>query len=132
MLYRAADIRSVWKAEDLAPAQTKLAAMIEKYSGSAPQLAVWMENNLPEGFTVFGFPEPIRKGLRTSTPTSRRLSTSRSAAAPASRPSFPTPKVAGAWSPPSAGKSPKPGNLQNSPQSGEKLLLNPMGGEVCL
>jgi hypothetical protein len=25
-----------------------------------------MENNLPEGFTVFAFPEPIRKRLRTS------------------------------------------------------------------
>jgi putative transposase len=28
--------------------------------------AAWMENNLPEGLTVFAFPEPIRKHLRTS------------------------------------------------------------------
>jgi transposase-like protein len=63
---RAADIRSIFNAEDLATAQTKLAAMIEKYSRSAPQLATWMEINLPEGFTVFAFPEPIRKRLRTS------------------------------------------------------------------
>jgi transposase-like protein len=33
---------------------------------SAPQLATWVENNLPEGFTVFAFPEPLRKRLRTS------------------------------------------------------------------
>ncbi|MGC1481650.1 MAG: transposase [Chthoniobacterales bacterium] len=25
-----------------------------------------MESNLPEGFTVFAFPEPVRKRLRTS------------------------------------------------------------------
>ncbi len=43
-----------------------LAAMIEKYSRSAPQLATWMEINLPEGFNVFACPEPIRKPLRTS------------------------------------------------------------------
>ena len=62
----AADIRSIFSAEDLATTQTKLAAAIEKYSRSAPQLATWMENNLPEAFTVFAFPEPIRKRLRTS------------------------------------------------------------------
>jgi transposase-like protein len=62
----AADIRSIFNAEDLATAQTKLAAAIEKYSRSAPQLATWMENNLPEAFTVFAFPEPVRKRLRTS------------------------------------------------------------------
>ena len=55
----AADLRSIFNAEDLATA-------IEKYSRSAPQLATWMENNLPEAFTVFAFPEPVRKRLRTS------------------------------------------------------------------
>ena len=62
----AADIRSIFSAEDLATTQTKLAAAIEKYSRSAPQLATWMENSLPEAFTVFAFPEPVRKCLRTS------------------------------------------------------------------
>jgi transposase-like protein len=38
----AADLRSIFHAEDLATAQTKLAAVIEKYSRSAPQLATWM------------------------------------------------------------------------------------------
>lgn len=62
----AADTRSIFHAEDLATAQTKLAAAIEKYSRSAPQLATWTESNLPEGFTVFAFPEPVRKRLRTA------------------------------------------------------------------
>jgi transposase-like protein len=32
----------------------------------APQLAAWAEAKLPEGFTVFNFPEAARKRLRTS------------------------------------------------------------------
>ena len=33
---------------------------------SAPQLAEWMEANLPEGLTVFGLPESHRKRMRTT------------------------------------------------------------------
>ena len=62
----AADIRSVFNAESLAIATQKLTGMVEKYSAIAPKLATWMEENLPEGFTVFSFPEPIRQRLRTS------------------------------------------------------------------
>jgi len=62
----AADIRSIFNAESLAIATQKLASMVEKYSTAAPKLAAWMETNLPDGFTVFSFPEPIRQRLRTS------------------------------------------------------------------
>lgn len=62
----AADIRSVFNAESLAMANQKLATLVEKYSTTAPKLAAWMEANLPDGFTVFAFPEPIRQRLRTS------------------------------------------------------------------
>lgn len=62
----AADIRSVFSAESLAMANQKLATLVEKYSTTAPKLAAWMEANLPDGFTVFAFPEPIRQRLRTS------------------------------------------------------------------
>ena len=62
----AADIRSVFNSESLACATQKLAAIVEKYSTTAPKLAAWMEANLPDGFTVFAFPEPIRQRLRTS------------------------------------------------------------------
>ena len=62
----AADIRSIFNAESLALATQKLAVAVEKYSTSAPKLAAWMEASLPDGFTVFAFPEPIRQRLRTS------------------------------------------------------------------
>jgi transposase-like protein len=62
----AADIRSIFNAESLAIATQKLTAAVEKYSTTAPKLAAWMEASLPEGFTVFAFPEPIRQRLRTS------------------------------------------------------------------
>ena len=62
----AADIGSIFNAESLEVATQKLALAVEKYSTTAPKLAAWMEANLPDGFTVFAFPEPIRKRLRTS------------------------------------------------------------------
>jgi putative transposase len=31
-----------------------------------PKLAAWLEDNLPEGFAVFAFPEPPRRLLRTT------------------------------------------------------------------
>lgn len=62
----AADLRSVFNAESLVIANQKLTALVEKYSTTAPKLAAWMEANLPDGFTVFAFPEPIRQRLRTS------------------------------------------------------------------
>jgi len=62
----AADIRSVFNAESLAVATQKLATIVKKYSTIAPKLAAWMEANLPDGFTVFSFPELIRQRLRTS------------------------------------------------------------------
>ena len=45
---------------------THLSLAIQKYQSSAPKLAQWMESSIPEGLTVFTFPEPMRKRLRTS------------------------------------------------------------------
>ena len=39
---------------------------IAKYQTSAPQLAVWMQENLEEGLTIFDFPIEHRRRLRTS------------------------------------------------------------------
>jgi transposase-like protein len=39
---------------------------VKKYSTTAPRLAVWMEDNLPEGFTVFSFPTAHRRRLRST------------------------------------------------------------------
>lgn len=62
----AADIRAIFNTASLAEAEQKLAKTVHKYRKSAPELSEWMEHNLPEGFTVFSLPEPVRKRLRTS------------------------------------------------------------------
>jgi len=38
---------------------------VAKYAQTAPKLANWMENNVPEGLTVLAFPTEHRQRLRT-------------------------------------------------------------------
>ena len=60
------DLRSIFNAADLAEAQRRLKAVVEKYKESAPKLADWLEANAPESLTVFNLPEAHRKKLRTT------------------------------------------------------------------
>jgi len=60
------DIRAIFDSKNLQAARDLLATTVLKYAKSAPKLAAWMEENLPQGFTIFSFSEPIRKRLRTS------------------------------------------------------------------
>ena len=62
----AADIRSIFNAPDREEADRLLAKIVEKYSEKAGRLAVWMEENIPEGLMVFAVPEKHRRRLRTS------------------------------------------------------------------
>ena len=62
----AADIRRIFNADDRAHAEAKLADFVKAYTKSAPRLAAWAEQNIPEGLAVFSFPEASRKRLRTS------------------------------------------------------------------
>ena len=62
----AADIRAIFNAPGLEEAQDLLEKAIRKYQKTAPDLATWMETALPEGFTIFSLPEPVRRRLRTS------------------------------------------------------------------
>ncbi|MCP4270149.1 MAG: IS256 family transposase [Candidatus Brocadiaceae bacterium] len=62
----ARDIRIILNAPDLEEAERYLAQAVEKYSISAPRLSEWMEENIPEGLTVFSLPQCRRKKLRTS------------------------------------------------------------------
>ena len=62
----ASTIRGIFNSTDIERAQLALSEAVSKYSTSAPKLATWMEVNLPEGFTIFSLPEPLRKRLRTS------------------------------------------------------------------
>jgi len=62
----AADIRVIFNADDRAHAEERLKDFVKTYSETQPKLAAWAEENLPDGFTVFAFPEAHRKRLRTS------------------------------------------------------------------
>jgi len=62
----AQDLRDIFNAPDLTAAQTRLAATVNKYMPSSPKLATWLEEDLPEGFTVFAFPKAHQRRLRTS------------------------------------------------------------------
>jgi len=60
------DIADIFAAPDGEFAQTRLKHYVEKYAESAPKLSEWMEENLPEGLTIFQLPPNHRKRLRTS------------------------------------------------------------------
>jgi putative transposase len=62
----AEDIRTIFNAPNRETAESYLKKTVEKYAEIAPGMADWMEVNLPEGFTVFGFPKLHQKRLRTS------------------------------------------------------------------
>jgi len=56
----------IFNAPDREEAERYLQLKVDKYSKSAPKLSQWMEDNIPEGLTVFALPECRRKKLRTS------------------------------------------------------------------
>lgn len=59
-------IRSIFLAPDRVEAEQLLAKTMARHTKTAPELARWMETNLPEGFTVFALPACQRRMLRTS------------------------------------------------------------------
>jgi transposase-like protein len=61
-----ADLRKVFNAPDLPAAEAYLKQTVQKYAQTASRLADWMEHNIPEGLTVFTFPEAHRRKLRTN------------------------------------------------------------------
>lgn len=62
----ARDLRTVFDAQDLHEAERLLKLAVKKYAKTAPQLAEWMEANVPEGLTVMQLPHSQRRRLRTS------------------------------------------------------------------
>lgn len=62
----AADIRAIFNARDRAEADSLLAQTVSKYAQTASKLADWLETSIPEGLTVFTFPESHRRRLRTA------------------------------------------------------------------
>ena len=47
-------------------AEQRLKEVVTRYAATAPKLATWMEENLPEGFAMFSLPTAHHKRLRTS------------------------------------------------------------------
>jgi len=62
----AEDIRTIFNAPDRARAQEYLKNAIEKYQKTASKLADWLEQNIPEGLTVFSFATAHWRRIRTS------------------------------------------------------------------
>lgn len=60
------DIRAIFNAPNEHEAKRLLNRGIEKYKSMAPKLSQWMESNIPEGFSVFQFPEEHRRKIRTT------------------------------------------------------------------
>lgn len=62
----AADIRSIFNAPDQNEAGLLLEKFLMRYETTAPKLAQWAEEAIPEGFTVFALPASHRRRLRTT------------------------------------------------------------------
>lgn len=62
----AADIRGVFNSPTIEPANQRIKELIGAYEKSAPKLALWMEENLPEGLAVLNLPTAHQRRMRTS------------------------------------------------------------------
>ena len=62
----AADIRAIFNAPSRQEADRLLALAVQKYEKTASKLATWMEENIPQGLTVFDFPPEHQRRLRTT------------------------------------------------------------------
>ncbi len=65
------DITDIFTAPNGELAQVRLKYYVQKYADSASELSEWMEENLPEGLTVFELPAEHRKRMRTTNPLER-------------------------------------------------------------
>jgi transposase-like protein len=67
------ELRAVWNANTLVKAETALSELVSGYRDTAPKLAQWLEENVPEGLAVFSLPEHHRRRMRTSNPIERAV-----------------------------------------------------------
>ena len=59
-------IRDVFNAPDTAEAERALGLFVQRYQDTAPALAEWAQDNIPQGLTVFQLPKAHRLRLRTT------------------------------------------------------------------
>ena len=62
----AAAIRAIFNAPNRVEADALLAKTVQQYAKTASKLASWLETTLPDGLTVFAFPEAHRRLIRTT------------------------------------------------------------------
>src|SRR3989338_10190945 len=62
----AANIRAILTAPNEKTAQELLKQAVKHYESSMPKLSSWMEENVPESFANFPFPEEHHRRIRTS------------------------------------------------------------------
>ena len=67
----ATQLRQVLQAPTREQAESLLRSMVESYRKSAPELADWLEANVPESLTVFILPPEHRQRMRTSNAAER-------------------------------------------------------------
>jgi putative transposase len=67
----AEDLRDVFNAKDRTSAEKRLEECVAKYRSIAPELAEWMEENIPEGLNVFALPKEHRRRMRTTSTLER-------------------------------------------------------------
>jgi len=67
----AEELRAIFDAPTRELAEALLKAMITKYTKTIPKLAAWLEQNVPEGLTVFCLPSEHRTRMRTSNSAER-------------------------------------------------------------
>jgi len=60
------DLRGVFDAANEDAAREQLQRVVRKHQKSAPKLAAWLEENVPESLTVFRLPAAHRQRLRTT------------------------------------------------------------------
>jgi len=61
----AAAVRSVCNCPAQPSAERRLKEIVADYAPASPKLAAWLEENLPQGFTVFSLPAAHQRRLRT-------------------------------------------------------------------
>ncbi len=69
----ARDIRIIYNAPNRDEANRYLNIVVKKYEESAPKLSTWIEENIPQGLTVFTIPIEHQKQLRTSNMAERQM-----------------------------------------------------------
>jgi transposase-like protein len=67
----ASQLREIFNALTLELAEALLRKMVASYHKSAPELAAWLEQNVPESLTVFALPSEHRLRMRTSNAAER-------------------------------------------------------------